>query len=93
MSKLSRIQHWAGENEEVYVAVVRQRDTSIPDKHWGSFVDGAEHRFTEIFEATQEALERAYEDWKDEDVCSVCDETFDECDCEPDEEEEDSDSE
>lgn len=90
MSRLNRIEHWADPNEEVYVAVVRQRDTQIPSKHWDSFVDGLEHRYPEIFEAAQEALEKAYEDWKDDDVCSKCDETFDNCDCEPEEEEEDS---
>lgn len=93
MSRLSQVQHWADANEEVYVAVVRQKDTSIPEKHWDWFVSEADHRFTEIWEAAQEALEKAYEDWKEDDVCEVCDEVFENCECEPEEEEEESEDE
>jgi len=92
MSKLNRIQHWAGENEEVYVAVIKSADSEVPAKHWDSFVDGLEHRAPEIWEEALEALNKAYDDWKEEEVCAKCDETFDNCDCEPDEEEEEEDS-
>ena len=88
MSTLRSVQHWAEPNEEVYVAVIRQKDTSIPEQHWEAFVSGADHQFTEIWEAAQEALEKAYEDWKEDEVCEVCDEDSYNCECEEEEEEE-----
>ena len=91
MSTLRGIQHWAEPNEEVYVAVVRQKDTSIPDKHWEWFANSADSRFTESWEAAQEALIEAYEDWKEDDVCETCDEVHENCECEPEEEEESED--
>lgn len=89
MTRLNQLSNWAGQDETIIPLVVRQVDTEVPEDHWDEFADYATYTNTEAWDAAVEALERIYEEWKEETFCDECNERYEyDCECNNEEEEE-----
>ena len=69
-------------NMEEIVLHVEHKDTDIPAEHWAEFAGEILYQNSDIWEAALEAVEQAYEEWKDDSVCPSCDTLNSEgCEC------------
>lgn len=83
MATLRNAGSWVDPDEEVFLVLIRREDTTIPEEHWGMFIEECEMN-GKVWEKSLDELEADYENiWKEDNVCDKCNNLKQQdCECE-----------